>query len=254
MQRMTTILSLMLLEPLADKPFFYENSSSVEETLGLSQKQQMKIEKIYKKYLDEINKMFEERVIPVLIDPMAECTQILNPVALVDGILAKKNYGTNRGMAPVTIALGPGFTAGKDVDIVIETMRGHNLGRLIYEGEAMTNTGVPGNIGGFTKERVIYSEYEGVINNIHEIGDIVKKGDILAKIGGNEVYASIDGVLRGMIRDGFYVTKKFKIADIDPRKDEQKNCFTISDKSRSIGGAVLEAVISSMKKKGFHLF
>ena len=206
------------------------------------------------KYLDEINKMFEERVIPVLIDPMAECTQILNPVALVDGILAKKNYGTNRGMAPVTIALGPGFTAGKDVDIVIETMRGHNLGRLIYEGEAMTNTGVPGNIGGFTKERVIYSEYEGVINNIHEIGDIVKKGDILAKIGGNEVYASIDGVLRGMIRDGFYVTKKFKIADIDPRKDEQKNCFTISDKSRSIGGAVLEAVISSMKKKGFHLF
>jgi xanthine dehydrogenase accessory factor len=206
------------------------------------------------KYLDEINRMFEKRIIPVYTDPSAECTQILNPVALVDGILAKKNYGTNRSMAPVTVALGPGFTAGKDVDVVIETMRGHNLGRLIFDGEAMKNTGVPGNIGGFTMERVIYSEYEGVIENIREIGDIVKKGDILAKIGDNEVYASIDGVLRGIIRNGYHVTKKFKIADIDPRKDEQKNCFTISDKSRSIGGAVLEAVISLMRQRGFHFF
>ena len=206
------------------------------------------------KYLDEINRMFEDRVIPVLVDPTAECTQILNPLALVDAVLAKKNYGTNRGMAPVTVALGPGFTAGKDVDIVVETMRGHNLGRLIYEGDAMENTGVPGNIGGFTKERVIYSEYEGTIENKHEIGDIVKKGDVLAKIDGNEVYASIDGVLRGIIRNGFYVTKKFKIADIDPRIGEQKNCFTISDKSRSIGGATLEAVISLMKERGFHFF
>lgn len=206
------------------------------------------------KYLDEINKMFDERIIPVYIDPAAECTQILNPAALVDGILAKKNYGTNKSMAPVTVALGPGFTAGKDVDVVIETMRGHNLGRLIFSGEALKNTGTPGNIGGFTKERVIYSEYEGVIENIHDIGDIVEKGDILAKIAGNNVYASIDGVLRGIIRDGFYVTENFKIADIDPRKDEQRNCFTISDKSRSVGGAVLEAVISQMKERGFHFF
>lgn len=206
------------------------------------------------KYLDEINKLFDEGIIPVFVDSDAESIDVLNPVAVIDGILAKKNYGTNKGMAPVTIALGPGFTAGKDVDIVIETMRGHNLGRLIFSGSAIENTGIPGNIAGFTKERVIHSEFEGIIENICEIGDIVKKGDVLAKISGNEVYATIDGVLRGIIRNGFEVPKNFKIADIDPRISEQKNCFTISDKSRSVGGAVLESVIYLMKERGFHIF
>ena len=165
---------------------------------------------------------------------------------VVDGILAKRNLGTYKEMAPLTIALGPGFCAGKDVDVVIETKRGHNLGRVIREGEAYPNTGIPGNIGGYTSERVIHSEKRGILKNKKNIGDIVKKGEVIAVIEGEGeetlVRATIDGILRGLIRDGFPVTEGFKIADIDPRKEELENCFTISDKARCIGGSVLEVV------------
>lgn len=204
--------------------------------------------------LEEIEKLFEERVIPVFIDPTGESIKKLKPTIVIDGILAKRNLGTNKEMASITVALGPGFIAGKDVDIVVETERGHNLGRLIFEGTAAENTGIPGNIAGYTKERVIHSHYDGIIKNVKEIGDIVSTGEVIARISDREVHATIDGVLRGIIRDGFKVTENFKIADIDPRINEQKNCFTISDKARSIGGGVLESVFLLMRKKEIEFY
>ena len=193
--------------------------------------------------LEEIEDAWKNNKVPVIVDPKGSYINLLKPKAVVDGILAKKNLGTYINMAPITIALGPGFEAGKDVDVVIETNRGHNLGRLIFKGEAQADTGAPGNIGGYTKERVIYSPCDGVINNVREIGDIVKKEEPLAYVGDYIVRATIDGVLRGIIRNNSKVCKGLKIADIDPRLEERKNCFTISDKARTIGGGVLEALI-----------
>ena len=145
-------------------------------------------------------------------------------------------------MAPITVALGPGFVAGVDVDAVVETMRGHNLGRLILKGPAEPNSGTPGIIAGFGKDRVIHAPNAGIIHNAKAIGDPVKKGEIIATIDGQTVLAPMDGILRGLIRNGFNVAKGFKMADIDPREAESENCFTISDKARCIGGAVLEAI------------
>lgn len=198
---------------------------------------------------EEIQDCWDSDVLPVMIDSRGKVIERLKPLAVVDGILAKQNFGTKRSMAPITIALGPGFSAPEDVDIVIETMRGHNLGRIIEEGRASENTGVPGIIAGFGIERVIYSDYSGVITNIEKIGNVVEKGDVIAVVGDNEIYASISGVLRGIIRDGYKVKKGLKIADIDPRISEKDNCFTISDKARNIGGAVLESILYLKKKK-----
>ncbi len=199
---------------------------------------------------EEIQDCWDSDIVPVMIDSRGKVIERLKPLAVVDGILAKQNFGTKRSMAPITVALGPGFSAPEDVDIVIETMRGHNLGRIIEEGRASENTGVPGIIAGFGIERVIYSDYSGVITNIEKIGNVVEKGDVIAVVGDNEIYASISGVLRGIIRDGYKVKKGLKIADIDPRISEKDNCFTISDKARNIGGAVLESILYLKKKKG----
>ena len=199
---------------------------------------------------------------------------------VVDAILAKKNLGTTKNMAPLVIALGPGFTAGKDCDVVIETMRGHSLGRAIMKGEAIPNTGTPGLIAGHAQDRVIHSPAAGIVKTCAAIGDIVEEGQIIASIipegrsiqpadggsagqaartaeqmegsssrrgeAGVPVRATFTGLLRGLIRDGYPVKKGLKIADIDPRKEEQKNCFTISDKSRSIGGSVLEILCAEL--------
>lgn len=153
-------------------------------------------------------------------------------------------------MAPLTIALGPGFTAGDDVDLVIETKRGHNLGRIIREGTAAPNTGIPGLIGGYAAERVIHASEAGNFKNLRKIGDIVVEGEKIACIQTEEneipVIATIPGIIRGLIRDGYPVTKGFKIADIDPRAEEIKNCFTISDKARCIAGSVLEIICANL--------
>lgn len=190
--------------------------------------------------------------IPVLVDPEGESIAVLKPDVVVDGILAKKNLGTNRDMAPLTIALGPGFYAGKDVDVVIETARGHNLGRVILEGPAKANTGVPGNIGGYTSERVIHAQEAGSIEHVSKIGDVVELGQTIAYIRTGQdkipVRATLTGVLRGLIREGYPVTKGFKIADIDPRQSELENCFTISDKARCIAGSVLEVICGAWNK------
>ena len=192
---------------------------------------------------EELKDIWEKNQIPLMIDPEGRMIEELTPIAVIDGILAKKNLGTQRDMAPITIGLGPGFSAPEDVCAVIETKRGHRLGRVIYEGSAIANTGIPGIIGGYGKERVIHAPVSGKIKNIHEIGDLVEKGEVIAKIGDTPVLASLTGVLRGIIKDGYPVTKGLKIADIDPRKEEQKNCYTISDKARCVGGGALEALM-----------
>lgn len=196
--------------------------------------------------LDELESVFKHNKIAMMVDPQGSSIDILKPEIVIDAILAKKNMGTSRNMAPITIGLGPGFCAGKDVHVVVETMRGHNLGRLIYQGHALPNTGVPGNIKGCSKERVIHSPCAGVCHNVKKITDIVEKGEIIAYIDKTPVYVSMSGLLRGLIQDGYNVTSGFKMADIDPRVDEYQNCFTISDKARCIGGGVLEAILHGL--------
>ena len=189
----------------------------------------------------------------LMVDKECKVLEEVRPFALVDGILAKKNLGTNREMADITIALGPGFEAGKDVDLVIETMRGHDLGRIIEKGFAVKNTGIPGMIAGVAKERVIHSAAKGILYGKKTIGDFIQQGETIAEIltdeGKIEVKASITGILRGLIRDGYPVTKGFKIADIDPRTSEKDNCHTISDKARCIAGSVLEGILYLEQKK-----
>lgn len=199
-------------------------------------------------YPQEASQVIAQGKVPVIIDPQGESIKKLHPVAVVDAILAKRNLGTHRGMAPLTVALGPGFWAGRDVDVVVETMRGHNLGRIIRSGEAVPNTGIPGNIGGYTAERVIHAQEAGIFHNVCKIGDVVASGEEIARIEKQDgsfcsVTATIPGIIRGLLREGYPIPKGFKIADIDPRIGELVNCFTISDKARCIAGSVLEAVI-----------
>lgn len=205
----------------------------------------------------QMSEAWKNNKVPVLVDPEGKCIASLQPKVVVDAILAKRNLGTNRKMAPLTIALGPGFTAGEDVDVVIETKRGHNLGRVIREGCAYPNTGIPGIIGGYGAERVIHAPAAGILKNKSKIGDIVEKGQVIAVIEETgsveskndkiEVTATLSGLLRGLIRDNYPVTKGFKIADIDPRKEELANCFTISDKARCIAGSVLEVICGALE-------
>ena len=198
--------------------------------------------------VDEALELLESGRIAMLVDPAGECIARLKPMAVVDAILAKKNLGTHMDMAPVTVALGPGFEAGVDVHAVIETRRGHRLGRVIRQGCAEANTGVPGVISGYGRERVIHSPAAGVLRNVKKITDTVRKGETIAVVETDgeavPVPATIDGLLRGLIRDGYPVTKGFKIADIDPRLEEYENCFTISDKARCIAGGVVEAILN----------
>ena len=191
--------------------------------------------------------------VPVMVDPKGELIPQVRPAALVDAILAKKNLGTTRDMAPLTIALGPGFTAGVDVDFVVETKRGHRLGRIIREGAAIPNTGVPGVIGGYGAERVIHAEKTGIFRNVCAIGDIVSAGETIAEIETPDgirtpVTTRIAGILRGLLRDGYPVTPGFKVADVDPRREELENCFLISDKARCIAGSVLELIAANLWK------
>lgn len=201
------------------------------------------------KGLDEAMAEIAAGRVPLMIDPDCAVLQEVHPLALVDAILAKRNLGTKKNMAGITIGLGPGFTAGEDVDAVVETMRGHNLGRLILSGTALPNTGMPGMIAGIGKERVIHAPAAGCMHNIRSIGDTVQKGEVIARIGDTQVKASLDGIIRGLIRNGYFVEEGLKIADIDPRVSEKANCFTISDKARCIGGSVLEAVMMLARRQ-----
>ena len=223
-----------------------EDVEAVRMDVGLAEK------KNRKELLEqEMERIWKKDGVPVLVDPAGLSIAALRPAVVVDAILAKKNLGTTKEMAPLVIALGPGFTAGEDVDVVIETKRGHNLGRVIRSGSAVPNTGIPGIIGGYGKERVMHAQAEGILRNAASIGDIVEARAVIAEIetenGTVPVEASLSGLLRGLIRDGYPVTKGFKIADIDPRKEELQNCFTISDKARCIAGSVLEVICGELE-------
>lgn len=191
--------------------------------------------------------ILKEGNVPVLIDEEGLSISQIKPIAVVDAILAKRNIGTNKNMAPITIGVGPGFCAGDDVDYVIETKRGHYLGRVIYKGCAIANTGIPGIIMGYGEERVIKSPCDGLIRHVKKIGDLVNEGDLICYIGEEKVKAQISGVIRGLIRENLYVEKGLKIGDIDPRSDIDY-IYTISDKARAVAGGVLEALLHGLSK------
>lgn len=181
-------------------------------------------------------------VIPVLIDPDGVTIEKTHPYVVVDAILAKKNIGTKIDWAPIVIGLGPGFTVGADVHAVVETKRGHDLGRVYYQGEALPNTGIPGDVCGASTERVVRAPAEGRFLPVRKIGDWVKKGEDLGYVERVPVKAPLQGVLRGLINEGIVVTKGMKIGDVDPRQVIDY-CWSISDKARAIGGGVLEAIM-----------
>lgn len=230
----------------------YAGSARVEDVEAVRMDVDLAEKKNRKELLEqEMERIWKKDGVPVLVDPAGLSIAALRPAVVVDAILAKKNLGTTKEMAPLVIALGPGFTAGEDVDVVIETKRGHNLGRVIRSGSAVPNTGIPGIIGGYGKERVMHAQAEGILRNAASIGDIVEARAVIAEIetenGTVPVEASLSGLLRGLIRDGYPVTKGFKIADIDPRKEELQNCFTISDKARCIARSVLEVICGELE-------
>ncbi|RLB41319.1 MAG: EF2563 family selenium-dependent molybdenum hydroxylase system protein [Deltaproteobacteria bacterium] len=191
---------------------------------------------------DETYRLWEHKIIPVVVDPDCECKKAINPDVLVDAIMAKKNTGTSIEDAPLVIALGPGFEAGRDAHFVVETKRGHYLGRLITEGSAAPDSGIPGSVMGIGADRVIRAPAEGKFENLKDIGEQVSEGDLIGYVGDVEVKALINGVIRGLIHPGISVSQGLKIGDIDPRGDV-KHCFTISEKSLAIAGGVLEGIL-----------
>ncbi len=180
-------------------------------------------------------------VVNVFVDPDGRSIDILKPDILVDAIMAKRNTGTGRDMASLVVGIGPGFTAPDDVHFVVETKRGHSLGRLIKNGSAAPDTGIPGVVMGSGVERLLRSPADGALKPLKEIGDLVQKGDYIAEVSGVPVTARISGVLRGLIHKSVALKKGMKIGDIDPRGD-RTFCFTISDKALSVAGGVMEAV------------
>lgn len=199
--------------------------------------------------LDEAGRVLDQGHIPVLVDTEGSCLASLRPLALVDAIIAKKNLGTRKDMAAITLAVGPGFEAGVDVDLVVESKRGHYLGTLIDEGFAVANTGRPGEVLGYVEERVLRASGDGQVETFYKIGDRVEAGDLICLTGGQEVYAEISGILRGIIQEGLMVRKGLKIGDIDPR-GVRDHAFTISDKARTIAGGVLEGILYLKKERG----
>ena len=192
--------------------------------------------------VEEAESLLRRGLIPVLADPEGACISILKPDAVVDAILAKRNLGTRITDAPVVIGVGPGFTAGVDCHAVVETMRGHSLGRVIHAGSALPNTGIPGLIGGFAGERVLRAPADGVFHQLLDIGAQVRQGDVAATVNSVPMTCTLDGVLRGILPDGTPVHKGMKAGDIDPRC-KVEHCYTASDKALAIGGGVLEAIL-----------
>ena len=191
----------------------------------------------------EAEALLAQGVIPVLADPECRCRDALRPDAEVDAILAKRNLGTAITDAPVVVGVGPGFTAGTDCHAVVETMRGHTLGRVIYRGSALPNTGIPGLVGGFAGERVLRAPADGILHQLADIGTTVSEGDVVATVEGQPMRCTISGVLRGILPEGTPVFRGMKAGDVDPR-GKREYCDTVSDKALAVGGGVLEAVLA----------
>ena len=196
---------------------------------------------------DQIPELWNAGMIPIIVDAEATVKACIKPSVVVDAILAKRNVGTRITDAPLVIGLGPGFLAGSDVHLVVETKRGHDLGRVISEGEAEGNTGVPGEIAGFSAERVLRSSTAGKLKTLKGIGDYVDARDIVALVDNAPIKAQIKGVIRGLLRDGSEVYEGMKTGDVDPR-GIREFCYSISDKTRAIGGGVLEGILSCLNQ------
>ena len=192
--------------------------------------------------MEEARELLAEGIIPVFIDPQEKTRQEWEPDVFIDAILAKRNTGTTIDKAPLVIGLGPGFAAGEDVHAVVETQRGHNLGKVYYTGSAAPNTGAPGEIAGFTRERLLRAPAAGKFNPGKELGELVRQGETIAMIGSVPLQAEIDGLIRGLLYPGLEVQKGMKVGDIDPR-GKDVDYLTISDKARAVGGGVLEAIL-----------
>ena len=200
---------------------------------------------------EEVPALLAAGIIPVLVDPEGACIPGLRPDAVVDAILAKRNLGTSMDIAPIVVAAGPGFTAGVDCHAAVETMRGHYLGRVIYEGSPLPNTNIPGLIGGYAGERVLRAPADGVFAGAKRIGDRMEAGDVAGYVAGKPMVCTIGGTLRGLLADGVPVTKGMKSGDVDPRCEEA-HCRCASDKALAVGGGVLEAILHfSGKRRAF---
>lgn len=194
----------------------------------------------------EVTGVWKNDGIALLVDPEASVRDAMRPTVIVDAIMAKKNLGTEKSDAPIVVGVGPGFTAGVNVHAVVESNRGHYLGRVLWQGKAEKNTGVPAPVAGYTDERVLRVPQKGLFESSHKIGDLVEAGEVLANVKGSPICAKIKGVLRGLLKSGIEVEEGIKAGDIDPRGDREY-CYLISDKARAIGGGVLEAILSSLK-------
>lgn len=200
----------------------------------------------FAKSAEEANAIAQGGDIAVMADENGDGIRALAPDVLVDAILAKRNVGTRIDDAPVVIGVGPGFTVSKDCHAVVETMRGHTLGRAYYAGSAIPNTGIPGNIGGFTLERVLRAPCDGIFKSARSIGEKVEPGDVCGYVNDTPMCTTISGILRGLLPDGLPVTAGMKSGDVDPRC-ELSHCYTASDKALAIGGGVLEAILHLSK-------
>jgi len=206
--------------------------------------------------LQDIQATLASGLVPIVVDPNGTLLRQMHPSVLIEATLSKYNSGVTMDDAPIVIALGPGYEAGKDVHAVIETNRGHNLGRVYLRGGAESNTGVPGAIGGYTIERLLRAPCAGALYGVRQIGDLVQAGETVAVVRTNEtsdyetapVAATISGILRGLMRDGLHVSSGMKVGDIDPRA-AREHCFTISDKSRAVAGGVLEAILYLLNRR-----
>jgi len=221
-----------------EKPLVIRRTVSVAQAIfgGECQVEDMLVRRI-----ENIKEAYNTQDVSVIVDPKGTSIEALKPMVVVDAILAKKNLGTTKSMAPIVIGIGPGFAAGEDVDAVIESKRGHYLGRVIYRGQAAPDTGIPGIVMGHGKKRVIRAPRDGYFEPLHKIGDFVEQGDLLGHIEDTEVLVAISGVLRGIIHPSIKLWKGLKMGDIDPR-GEKAHCFSISDKALAIAGGALEAI------------
>jgi len=192
---------------------------------------------------DDARRLLNDGVIPVLVDPTTRAREYFKPSILIDAVMSKRNTGTRIDDAPFVLALGPGFTPNVDCHAVIETQRGHDLGRVWWRRAAEPNSGVPGDIGGKSGERILRAPCDGAMQAIRSIGDTVNAGEVVARVGNDAVRATFTGILRGLAHDSIMIKQGMKIGDIDPRA-KRENCFTISDKALAIGGGALEAVLT----------
>lgn len=234
---LTKILMTDIEEPLAVR-----RTVSFSEAVYVGKVEVEGVRAVLLQNLDGLPGLWRQRSIAVLVDPEGRCVQKVRPHIVIDAIMAKTRSSTRKDEAPLVIGVGPGFTAPENVDAVVESNRGHNLGKVIHNGSAETFTGIPGATMGHTTERVLRSPHAGRVRHVKRIGDSVKKGDLILFVEQTPVTARIGGLLRGLIRE-IFVEEGEKIGDIDPRC-RIEHCHTVSDKARAIGGGVLEAIMA----------